>query len=88
MLEPVTPELAKRYTLDAKTGLLIVQIDPNSQAYQAGLRAGYVILAVNGRTITTVDEFARAVQNAEVGGRLLLQIKIGQNIRFVPLTIE
>jgi serine protease Do len=88
MLEPVTPELAKHYNLDTKTGLLIVQIDPESQAYQAGLRAGIVILAVNGHSITTVDEFARAIQNAEVGGRLLLQIKVGQNIRFVPLTIE
>lgn len=88
MLEPVTPELAKKYNLDAKTGLLIVQIDPDSSAYQSGLRAGHVILAVNGRAITSVDDFARAVQNAESGGRLLLQVKIGQNIRFVPLTIE
>ena len=38
MLEPVTPELAKRYNLDTKTGLLIAQIDPESQGYQAGLR--------------------------------------------------
>lgn len=88
MLEPVTPELAKRYNLDAKTGLLIVQIDPESAAYQAGLRAGHVILAVNGQAMATVDEFARAVRNAETGSRLLLQIKIGQTIRFVPLTIE
>jgi serine protease Do len=88
MLEPVTPELAKRYNLETKTGLLIAQIDPESEGYQAGLRPGHVIIAVNGHSITTVDEFARAIQNAESGGRLLLQIKVGQNIRFVPLTIE
>ncbi len=88
ILEPVTPELAKRYNLDTKTGLLIVQIDTESQAYQAGLRAGYVILAVNGQAISSVDEFARLIQNSEAGSRLLLQIKVGQNIRFVPLTIE
>jgi len=88
MLEPVTPELAKRYSLDTKTGLLIVQIDPDSQGYQAGLRAGHVILAVNGHSIGSVDEFAQIVQKAEVGNRLLLQVKVGPNIRFVPLTIE
>lgn len=88
MLEPITPELAKRYNLDTKAGLLIVQIDPDSSAYQSGLRSGYVILAVNGSPMKSVDEFAHAIQNAESGGRLLLQIKVGQNIRFVPLTIE
>lgn len=88
LLEPVTPELARRYSLEAKSGLLIVQIDPNSQAFQAGLRAGHVILAVNGRTVSSVDEFAHAAKAAQQGGRILLQIKIGPNIRFVPLTIK
>ena len=88
MLEPVTADLAKRYNLDTKTGLLIVRIDPDSQAYQAGLRNGHVILAVNGRSVAAVDEFARIVQSTPNEGRLLLQVKIGQTIRFVPLTIE
>ena len=88
MLEPITAELAKRYNLDAKTGLLIVRIDPESQAYQTGLRNGHVILAVNGHSVATVDDFARIVQSTSSGGRLLLQVKIGQTIRFVPLTIE
>ncbi len=88
MLEPITAELAKKYNLEAKTGLLIVQIDPESSSYQAGLRAGYVVLAVNGTAVASVDEFAQAVQKSEAGGRLLLQIKVGQSIRFVPLTVE
>jgi serine protease Do len=88
MLEPVTSELAKRYNLDTKTGLLIVKIDTDSLAYQVGLRGGHVILAVNGRPVSTVDEFARTIQSVSSGGRLLLQVKVGQSIRFVPLTIE
>ena len=88
MLEPVTPELAKRFNLDTKTGLLIVKIDSESQAYLSGLRTGHVILAINGRSVSTVDEFARTIQSASTGGRLLLQVKVGQSIRFVPLTIE
>lgn len=88
MLEPITAELSKRYNLDTKAGLLVVQIDPDSQAYLAGLRPGYVILAVNGHTLTSVEEFSHAISKTESGGRLLLQIKVGQNIRFVPLTVE
>ena len=88
MLEPVTAEIAKRYNLDTKTGLLIVRIDPDSSGYQAGLRSGHVILAVNGQAVATVDDFAKAIQAVSNGGRLLLQVKVGQSIRFVPLTIE
>ena len=87
-LEPVTPELAKRYNLDTKTGLLVVKIDSDSQAFQSGLRTGHVIMAVNGRSVSTIDEFAKTIQSAPSGGRLLLQVKVGQSIRFVPLTID
>jgi serine protease Do len=87
-VEPVTPELAKRHKLDVKAGLLIMQIDPESQAYQSGLRPGHVIIAINGHSLTTVDEFSKIVQSAKPGSRLLLQVKVGPNIRFVPLTID
>ena len=88
VLEPVTPELTKRYGLDAKTGLLIVKIDPESQSYQSGLRTGHVIIAINGRSISTVEEFSKAIKNVKPGGRILLQVKVGQNVRFIPLTID
>ena len=88
MVEPVTPELAKRYGLDTKTGLFIVQIDSESQAFHSGLRSGHVIIAVNGHLVNTVEEFSRMIKNAEVGSRLLLQVKVGQTIRFVPLIVE
>jgi len=88
VVEPVTPELAAKHKLDTKTGLLIVQIDPMSLAYHAGLRAGHVILAINGQSMTTVQEFTQAIKGAKKGKRLLLQLKVGTNIRFVPLVIE
>jgi serine protease Do len=88
VLEPVTAELAKRYRLDSNTGLLVVEIDPDSQAYQAGLRAGHVILSVNGRAVSTIDEFSNASQAVKKGDNLLLQVKIGNSIRFIPLVTE
>jgi len=87
VLEPVTKELAKKYHLETASGLLVVQIDPDSLAYQAGLRSGHVILAVNGNSVSTVQEFSQAVHKVK-GKRCLLQIKIGPNIRFVPLEVE
>jgi serine protease Do len=88
LVEPVTPELAKQQNLDATSGLLVTRVDPDSLAFQAGLRTGQVILAVNGKVITTPEEFTTTLESAEKGGRVLLQIKIGSNIRFIAITIE
>ncbi len=87
-LETITPEITKRYHLDSNTGLLIVEIDPGSKAFMSGLRAGYVILAINGKTVSTIEDFAKTLKNAEKGGRVLLQIKVGTSLRFVPLIVE
>ncbi len=88
LVEPVTPELAKKHNLETKTGLLVAEVDPESLSYQAGLRPGYVILAVNGKSVATIDEFSNALTSAEKGGRVLLQVKIGTNIRFIAISVE
>lgn len=88
LLEPVTSDIAKRFSLDTKTGLLIVEIDPDGPAFFSGLRAGYVILAVNGKAVATVEDFVQATQNGKQSGKILLQVKIGQNIRFFSLPVE
>ena len=88
LLEPITPEITRHYNLEAKSGLLIVEIDPEGIAFTAGLRAGYVILAVNGKAVSSVNDFVTAAENAKNSGKMLLQVRIGQSIRFFSLTTE
>ena len=63
-------------------GLLIVDMDPNGPAAQAGLKAaqqrqqgfstvfvgGDIITAINGQTITTRDEFTLYMENQTTAG--------------------
>ena len=86
-LETITPELEKKYSLHAKGGLLVTEVDPASKAYQSGLRAGMVILAINGKTITSVNDFVQFISQIEKGERVLLQVKIGSSLRFIPMTM-
>ena len=51
-IQPVTPELAKEFSLPAQTGALIGDVTPNSPASKAGLQAGDVITELNGRKVT------------------------------------
>jgi serine protease Do/serine protease DegQ len=48
-------------------GLVVAGVEQNSRAWQAGIRAGDIIYAVNRRRIRTVAEFQKAVRSAERG---------------------
>ncbi|MGH8282081.1 MAG: DegQ family serine endoprotease, partial [Gammaproteobacteria bacterium] len=45
-------------------GVLVTGVDPNSEAYAAGLRTGDVITAVNREAVSNVAEFSKALAQA------------------------
>jgi serine protease Do len=58
--ETLTPELARQFGIPMNTkGVLIRRVDPGSEAAQAGLAAGDVILEVNRNPITTLEQMNR-----------------------------
>jgi Do/DeqQ family serine protease len=48
-------------------GLVVASVEKNSQAWQAGLRPGDIIYAVNRRRVRTVAELQKALRGAERG---------------------
>ena len=53
-------------------GLIVTTVDEGSRAWQAGLRAGDIIYAVNRRRVRTMAEFSSALRSAERGYTLSL----------------
>jgi serine protease DegQ len=51
-IQNLTPELASALELDVNTGALVTEVQPGSAAERAGILAGDVITAVDGREIT------------------------------------
>ena len=50
-IQDVTPSIAEALNLDAATGALVSQVVPGSAAEEAGVQAGDVILAIDGRPV-------------------------------------
>lgn len=60
----ITPELAQRLQIrDNEKGVVVVNMTQSSKAYQAGLRPGDVLKAINGRTISNVNEYNNFVKS-------------------------
>jgi S1-C subfamily serine protease len=72
-LQPLTPDAASRYGLDASDqGLLVSQVDPSGSAASAGIRQGDLIQEVNRQPVRTFAEFSSAIQQSGARPALVL----------------
>jgi serine protease Do len=86
-VEDMTAELAERFKLNDRTGVIITKVMPGSEAAEKGLRQGYVIREVDRQPIHTVEQFKEAVAGALAGGHhVLLFITNGQSGAYVLLS--
>jgi serine protease Do len=71
-LMPLEGQLRDYFGVSA--GVLVSSVSADTPAADAGLRAGDVITAVNGRRVTTVNDVSRAVREASAGSSIELQV--------------
>lgn len=81
-------ELAKKYGYTKGVdGVVIVAVEPDSDAAAQHLREGLVILKVQGKAVKTAEQFAKAAKDDRAGIRLLVADPKGEQ-RLVFLTPE
>jgi len=85
----LTPDLAKRFGLgEGDTGVVVIRIDPASRAAEAGIRPGDVILQVNQKDVTTIEEYKKAVGRIKAKDRALLLVRRKGEDLFVTIRPE
>ncbi|MGI6442948.1 MAG: Do family serine endopeptidase [Synergistaceae bacterium] len=65
-------ELSERYKTKETEGLVVIEVTPGSPGHQLGLRQGDVILEVNRRKMTSVNEWKRAMDEKNKALGLLI----------------
>lgn len=88
MIQPVDADLAKSFGLDRPRGALIAQVQPGSPADKAGLKAGDVILAFDGRAIDDTAQLPARVGATEIGKRTEVQVLREGKERTLAVTIQ
>jgi serine protease Do len=64
MLEKMSNQLADYFGVSSGAGLLVRSVVPNSPAANAGMRAGDVVVRANARTVSTTNDWAKAIKNS------------------------
>jgi serine protease Do len=74
MVKPVDDDVVKALKLDRAQGAIVVSVSPNSAAQKAGLQAGDIILAYNGRNIDQGADLPPLVSMTKPGTTVPIQI--------------
>ena len=84
-VNPLTPALRDKYEIpkDVNSGVVITGVEPRSKAAWAGVRPGDVVLEVNRKPVTSVDQF-KTEWNRKKNQALLL-VQRGDSTVFIAI---
>jgi serine protease Do len=71
----LTPQLASEVGATSKAGVVLVEVDPDGPAEDAGLRSGDILIEANREPVRTVDDLQRILASVPKGGDVLLRIE-------------
>ena len=84
--QDVTPAIASRLDLNVTDGAIVVQISPDGPAYNAGLRAGDVIVGIDGIPTPDMASFLNLLWAYEAGD--VIQLEYIRENRSVVTPVE
>ncbi len=90
-LAPLDDDIRSKLGLEAGAeGLMVMAVDPSSEAYTKGLREGDLITEAGQQKVVRLKDLEDMITQAKGAGRksLLLLIRRGGDPRFVALSIE
>ena len=71
----ITPETARRFNLKDTAGIIVVGVDPESKAAEAGLQVHDVIREINHKNITSLNDFNKMIDGIPKGETINLFIR-------------
>lgn len=92
---PLTPKIAEQFNVPTKQGVVVVSVQPNSPASQAGLlgvqqdqeQLGDVIVKADGKPVETPDALVKTIGNRKPGDRIALIVLRDGRERQVDVTL-
>ena len=71
----LTPQIAQRYKIEETTGVIVVGVEPNSKAQEAGIQQGDLIIEVNRENVASMKDFKNLIDQHKKGDGVDLLVK-------------
>ena len=86
-IQNLTPEIAKGLGISTDNGVVVTQVQPGSGADKAGVKAGDVILKVDGKPVTSNSSLQSTIGTLRRGSQVAIQLARNGQILNVTATI-
>ena len=73
--QEISGQLAQYFHLSSEEGILVVHVDTDSPAAKAGIKAGDVVLKIDGKSVADEEDLRRAVDGLEAGKEASLTVQ-------------
>ena len=87
-VKDVNKTLAEKYGIPMEQGVVVINVFPNSEAFDAGIQEGDLITIVGTEKIKSKREFKSQLKKAKRQGSVLLLVIRDDVSRFVALEVE
>ena len=71
----ITPEIAQRLNIDETTGVIVTGIESGSKGESANIRVGDIIKEINRRSVESVSDYQKILEDVETGESVNLFIR-------------
>lgn len=86
-VQEVNPQIARNFNLNTETGVVITDVANGSPAADAGLRPGDVIIEMDKKSISNLEQYSSAISGAKPGSTVLILVKRGDNTIYSALRV-
>jgi serine protease Do len=84
-LQDLTTDLAKQFNYAEDQGVLIADVEPDSPAAMAALKAGQLIEEVNKKRVRNLKQLKKVLEESKNGDQVLLRVRAGDYSQYVVL---
>ncbi len=86
-VEELTPQLASQFGLKEKRGLVVVDVESNSPAQEAGIQPGDLILEIDQQPVKSLEAFNERISKYKKGDVILLLVKRHGSTLYLTLKV-
>jgi S1-C subfamily serine protease len=86
--QTVSQDIATQYNLPVNTGAYVTNVVPDGPAAKAGIKAGDIIVAIDGTPVKSMDDLVAQVRKSQVGSTVTVTYYAGNDKKTTQVTLE
>lgn len=84
----ITPQLARQFNLKDRSGVVVIDVLPNSLADEAGIEVGDIIKEINKNPVKNLKDYEALIERVNKDKPLLFLIKRGNQTLYISIRLQ